>query len=358
MKAIISGGGTGTRLRPITYTSNKQLIPIANKPMIFYPIEYVREAGITEIGINYNDSPKALEEVLGDGEQFGVHITYIHQPKPIGLANILAVSHEFLGDDPFVFYLGDNILAGGIKEFVDTFNKNKPDAQLLLAEVPDPERFGVPEVVDGRVIRVEEKPKHPKSNFAVTGVYMYSNNVWGAIDGPEAIKPSERGEYEISDVHQWLIDHGLKVEAINVSGWWKDTGKPADLLAANRLILEKHHQFAIEGAVDDASELHGNVNVPKGTKVVNSTIRGPVTLGEGTEIIDSYIGPFTAINGNCVIKGSSIENSIIFTNTTIENISTRIDSSLIGKNVVMVKNTTPPQSIEVILGDNSQVKLA
>lgn len=358
MKALLTGGGRGTRLRPITYTSNKHLIPIANKPMILYALEYVRDAGITEIGINYNDSKEEFEALLGDGASFGVHITYIHQPEPIGLANIVAVAHQFLGDEPFIFYLSDNILAGGITDFVQSFEKNKPDAQLLLAEVPDPERFGVPEIKDGRVIKVEEKPEHPKSNYAVTGVYMYSNRIWGAIEGPEAIRPSARGEYEISDVHQWLIDHNCRVEAINVTGWWKDTGKPADLLAANRLILEKHYQFSQEGDIDTASEIQGNVHVPKGSSIINSKVTGPVTLGENTKIENSTIGPFTSINGNCLIKNSTIENSIVFSSSTIENVAATIAGSLIGKNVTIAKSELLPQSIEVILGDNSQVKLS
>ncbi len=295
---------------------------------------------------------------MGDGSDYGVHITYIHQPEPIGLADILRVAHPFLGDEPFIFYLSDNILAGGITEFVKTFEKEKADAQLLLAEVPDPERFGVPEMKDGKVIKVEEKPEHPKSNFAVTGVYMYNKNVWGAIEGPEAIKQSARGEYEISDVHQWLIDHDYTIHAINVTGWWKDTGKPNDLLAANRLILEKHYQFAARGEVDGQSEIHGNVDLPEDAKVVNSIIRGPVTIGPNTKIINSYVGPFTSINGNCVIEGSSVENSIVFSNSTIANIEDRIDSSLIGRNVIITKSHMPPHVIQVILGDNSEVKLS
>lgn len=358
MKALLTGGGRGTRLRPITYTSNKHLIPIANKPMILYALEYVRDAGITEIGLNYNDTKDEFEALLGNGENYGVHITYIHQPAPIGLANIIAVSREFLGDDPFIFYLSDNILAGGITEFVQAFEKNQPDAQLLLAEVPDPERFGVPEIKDGRVISVEEKPQIPKSNFAITGVYMYNKNIWGAIEGPDAIKPSPRGEYEISDAHQWLLDHNFRVEAINVTGWWKDTGKPDDLLAANRLILEKHYEFTVAGEVDNTSQLHGNVHVPKSAKIVNSTIHGPVTLGENTHIIDSTIGPFTSINGNCHIEKSVIENSIVFSSSTIKDVSQRISSSLIGKNVVIAKSEMPPQSMQVILGDNSHVALS
>lgn len=327
--------------------------------MIMYALEYVRDAGITEIGLNYNEdsSRKEFEAVLGDGEKYGVHITYIHQLAPIGLADILKVAHPFLGDEPFIFYLGDNVLAGGISDFVKAFEKNKPDAQLLLAEVPDPERFGVPEMKDGRVIRVEEKPEHPKSNFAVTGVYMYTNAVWGAVDGPEAIGPSPRGEYEISDVHQWLIDHDFRIEAINVTGWWKDTGKPSDLLAANRLILEKHHEFTLHGEVDGSSEIHGNIDLPEDAKIINSVLRGPITIGSNTKIINSYIGPFTSINSNCVIEGSEVENSIIFSNSVIENIGGRIDSSLIGKNVVITKSHLPPHSNQLIVGDNSEIKL-
>ena len=307
MKALITAGGRGTRLRPLTFTNNKHLIPIANKPIIEYAIEAVREAGITDIGITYNYGLEELQSYLGEGERYEVSITYIHQQAPIGLADCVRAAEDFIGHDKFVFYLGDNMLAGGIKEFVEEFAKDtKTNCLLLLAKVPDPERFGVAEInKKGDVIRTVEKPTSFISDRAITGIYFFDHHIFKAFKGKDAIKPSARGELEIPDAFQYLIDHGYTVHAKNVSGWWKDTGKMNDLLLANRLILEKGYTFEIDGNSEDTL-IEGEVAIAKGAKVINSHIRGPVVIGEGSIVENSYIGPFTSIDKNCVIRNSEI----------------------------------------------------
>jgi len=240
MKALITSGGRGTRLRPITHTQNKHLIPIANKPILHYAIEAVAEAGIKEIGIVYGAESDAVPRAIGDGSQWGVHITYIPQDAPLGLAHVVKISQDFIGDEPFIFYLGDNMVVGGVKRFIDRFQEDGANCHLTLAKVKDPSRFGVPELDGNRIVRIEEKPKHPKSQFAVAGIYIYDSSIFEAVN---AIKPSARGELEISDAHQYLLDHGYKITYSEITGWWKDTGKPNDLLEANRLVLENLHWF-------------------------------------------------------------------------------------------------------------------
>lgn len=247
MKALITSGGRGTRLRPLTHTQNKHLIPIANKPIIHYAIEYCAEAGIKEIGIVYNADSIAIPDALGDGSQFGVRLTFIPQEAPLGLAHVVKISQDFIGDEPFVFYLGDNMVVGGLKRFIEEFEKNKSNCHLTLAKVKDPQRFGVPELDGNRIVRIEEKPRHPKSDFAVAGIYIYDSSIFKAVNN---IQPSARGELEISDAHQYLLDHGYKVTYSEITGWWKDTGKPYDLLEANRLVLD-NLQERIEGEVDE-----------------------------------------------------------------------------------------------------------
>jgi len=358
MKALITAGGRGTRLRPITHTNNKHLIPIANKPMIHYAIEAVIETGIKNIGIVINpDTGREIKEALGNGERWGASFTYIIQEAPIGLAHVVKVSQDFIKDEPFVFYLGDNVIVGGIKRFLEEFKNSGNNCHLVLAKVKDPQRFGVPEIRNGRIVRVEEKPKIPKSNFAVTGIYFYDHHIFEAVNN---IKPSRRGEFEISDAHQYLIDKGYKVGFSEITGWWKDTGKPEDLLEANRLVLEQiinSEESTIKGEVDKDSEIIGKVIIEEGAKILKSSILGPVIIGENTIIENSYIGPFTSIYYDCHIKNSEIQYSIIMEKSKIIDIETRIEKSILGKSVEIKRGKTRPKSRSFIVGDQSNIKL-
>lgn len=358
MKALITAGGKGTRLRPITHTNNKHLIPIANKPMIHYAIEAVLEVGVKEIGIVVNpDTENEIKEALGDGKEWRVSISYITQEAPIGLAHVVKVSESFIKDDPFIFYLGDNVIVGGIKRFLDEFKNSNNNCQLVLARVKDPQRFGVPEIKDGKVVKVEEKPKIPKSNFAVTGIYFYDSHIFEAVNN---IKPGWRGELEISDAHQYLINKGYKIGYSEITGWWKDTGKPDDLLEANRLVLEQiinHQESAIQGEIDSQSEIIGKVIVEKGAKILKSSIFGPVIIGKDTIIENSYIGPFTAIYHDCQIKNSELEYSIIMENSKIIDVETRIERSILGRSVEITKKDSRPKTQRFIVGDQSSIIL-
>ena len=358
MKALISSGGKGTRLRPLTHTSNKHLIPIANKPMIYYVIEAVIQAGIKEIGIVINpETGDEIKGALGSGDKWGVKFTYIIQEAPLGLAHVVKVSQDFIKDAPFVFYLGDNVLVGGINRFIEEFLKNKNNCQLVLAKVKEPERFGVAEIKDGRVISVKEKPQKPRSSYAVTGIYLYDHSIFEAVNN---ITPSTRGELEISDAHQYLISNGFAVGYSEITGWWKDTGKPEDLLEANRLILDRiidGGEPKIMGEVDSSSDIAGKVIIEEGAKVIKSTIRGPVIIGENTLVENSYIGPFTSIYYACEIKNSEIEYSIVLENCKIIDADVRIERSLLGREVKIYKNNSKPSTQKFILGDQSTVEL-
>ncbi|NOZ60896.1 MAG: glucose-1-phosphate thymidylyltransferase [Calditrichaeota bacterium] len=353
MKALITSGGKGTRLRPLTHTQNKHLIPIANKPILHYAIETVAAAGIKEIGITTNADSDEVPRSIGDGSQWGVKITYIPQESPLGLAHVIKIAEDFIGKEPFIFYLGDNMVVGGVKRFVDAFEKDHVNCYLTLAKVKDPERFGVPEIVDNRIISVEEKPKNPKSHFAVAGIYIYDHHVFEAVNN---IEPSARGELEISDAHQYLIDHGHQVGFSEITGWWKDTGKPIDLLEANRLVLE-HTKPEIKGVINGKSSLAGNVSVGKGSKIINSNIRGPVVVGENTVIENSYIGPFTSIQNDCYIRNSEIEYSIVLNKCKVLDIGIRIESSLLGTDVEIVKSENKPSTHRFFIGDQSRIEL-
>lgn len=352
-KALILSGGKGTRLRPITHTSAKQLVPIANKPILFYGIEAIREAGITDIGIIVGDTASEIKEAVGDGSSFGVKVTYIQQEAPLGLAHAVKIARDFIGDARFVVYLGDNLIIDGIESFVRQFEANKPNSQILLAHVPNPQNFGVAELDGDRVVRLVEKPKEPKTDLALVGVYMFDNNIFEAC---EAIKPSWRGELEITDAIQYLIDKGYNVQFQIISGWWKDTGKLDDMLEANRMLLERIEP-RLEGDIDDNSRIDGRVVVEKGSIVKNSVLRGPLIIGSGSKITDSYIGPFTSINYSCEITSSEIEHSIILENSRIANVNGRIESSLVGKNVVIEKHSQLPKAYKFMVGDNSRIEL-
>jgi glucose-1-phosphate thymidylyltransferase len=353
MKALITAGGHGTRLRPITHTQNKHLIPIANKLMLGYALEYAHDAGIEEVGIIINEEDKSIEEAFGNGDSYGLKITYIEQSAPLGLGHVVKIAEPFIGRDPFVFYLGDNILVGGIKKFVDEFQSNRSNCHLVLSKVPDPNRFGVAAVKDGKIVGIEEKPSDPKSNLAVTGIYIYDSHIFEAVNN---IKPSARGELEISDAHQYLLEKGYSVTYSEITGWWKDTGKPSDLLEANRLVLDNIKDDR-HGEIDAFSAVSGRVVIGKGSKIVDSNVRGPVIIGDNVVIDNAYIGPYTAIGNGCSILNSEIEYSILMNGCSIHNISRRIEASLLGSDVHLLRSKSKPVTHRFILGDQSRVEI-
>ena len=353
MKAIIPAGGAGTRLRPITHTSAKQLVPVANKPILFYGLEAIAAAGITEVGMIVGDTADEIRAAVGDGERWGVNVTYLPQDAPRGLAHCVLIAREFLGDDDFVMYLGDNLLGEGVTEFVRRFAEERANARILLVRVPDPQHFGVAELDgDGRVVRLVEKPKEPPSDLALVGVYLFDKTIHEAV---RAITPSWRDELEITDAIQWMLDQGLAVRSQIVTGYWKDTGQVEALLEGNRIVLESLEP-ANDGKVDDESKLIGRVVIQTGAEVVRSTIRGPAIIGEGTQIIDSFIGPFTSIYNRCELVRSSIEHSIVLEQSRIVDIA-RIEDSLIGKQVDVSCSRSKPQAHRLVLGDHSRVDL-
>jgi glucose-1-phosphate thymidylyltransferase len=351
VKGLILSGGKGTRLRPLTHTRAKQLVPVANKPVLFYGIEAIVAAGIREIGVVVGDTREEIQAALGDGSRFGARITYIDQDSPRGLAHAVLISEKYLRGEPFVMYLGDNVIADGITTLVDAYRRLGCNSQILLAKVPNPEQFGVAELEDGRVVRLTEKPKHPKSDLALVGVYMFDDSIWEAV---KAIRPSSRNELEITDAIQWLVDHGKSVHPHLVSGWWKDTGKIEDMLEANRIILDTFVARGLE-SVDSESRVEGKVVVEPGAKLTRCTVRGPAVIGEGTEIRDAFVGPYTAVGPNCLIDRCEIENSIVLEGSRLERIPVRIADSLIGKNVRIHPGLERPRVHRFLIGDNSEV---
>ena len=351
MKGLILSGGKGTRLRPLTYTSAKQLVPVANKPVLFYGIEALVEAGIRSIGIVVGDTADEIRAAVGDGSPWGIDVTYIEQDAPRGLAHAVLISQDFIKDDPFVVYLGDNLLNKSIRPFVQQFVKERPAAQILLAHVPDPQMFGVAELDGNRVIRLIEKPAKPKSDLALVGVYMFGSEIFDSV---QQIKPSFRNELEITDAIQHLIDKGLMVTPHIVDGWWKDTGKLEDILEANRLILEMM-ESRIDGEIDSDSRIEGNVIIEKGAQIKQSTVRGPAIIGARTQIISGYVGPFTSIMNDVEITDSEIEHSIVMEHSIISELGNRITDSLIGRNVRIYRQPVKPSAYRFMLGDNSEV---
>lgn len=353
MKALILAGGTGSRLRPITYSMAKQLVPVANKPVIEYGIESIAAAGITEFGIITGDTGPAVEAAVGDGSRWGIRITYIPQPAPLGLAHAVATASDFLGDDDFIMYLGDNLIKSSVSGLVLEFQTHRPAATILLTPVPNPSDFGVAEMADGKVLRLEEKPKEPRSNLALVGVYLFDRRIHDSI---ARLKPSKRGEYEITDAIQGLIDEGLTVRSHIVEGWWKDTGTVEAMLDANRLILEdveaNNHAEICENC-----RIEGRVSIGKGSRLTNSTVRGPVVIGENCVLEDTFVGPFTAIDSNTRISRSEIEYSIILSDCTLEDIPSRIEGSLIGRGVKVSRSTGVPKTLQLVLGDSSSIAL-
>ncbi|MDI6765282.1 MAG: glucose-1-phosphate thymidylyltransferase [Bacteroidota bacterium] len=354
MKALIASGGHGTRLRPLTHTQNKHLIPVANKPILHYAIEAAVDAGIKQIGIIHNADSQEVPDALGNGKRWGVKITYIPQKTPAGLAHVVKIAEKFIGKDNFIFYLGDNMVVGGVKRFIDEFEKSDCNCWLTLSKVKDPERFGVPVIKNGRIIKVEEKPAKPKSQFAVAGIYIYDKHIFEAV---KKIKPSARGELEISDAHTYLIEKGYKVGYSEITGWWKDTGKPSDLLEANRLILDNIEQN-LQGEVDKASSVLGKVFLDEGAKVINSVVRGPAIIGKNAIIENSYIGPFTSIGNNTIIRNAEVEYSIVLRDSKIINVKLRIEGSILGNDVEIVDAIGKPHVHRFMIGDQSRVEVA
>ena len=355
MKALILSGGKGTRLKPLTNTMAKQLLPVANKPILFYVLEQVKEAGVTDIGIIISpETGKAIKEAVGNGSKWNAKITYITQFKPKGLAHAVKTAQDFLGTSPFLMFLGDNLIEGGIKEFVHEFQKSHPDALILLKEVQDPHLFGVAELNEkGSITHLVEKPKKPKSNLALVGIYLFSPEIHKAI---AKIKPSWRSELEITDAIQKLLDMGKEVKSHILKGWWLDTGKKDDLLEANRVVLDEFLKRNIMGKIDSPSKIMGRVEVKDNTKIENSTIRGPVSIAENCHIKNSFIGPFTSIGSGTVVEGSFIEHSVILNNSNIYNIE-RLEDSVIGKNTKVTHSNKGFKITKLFIGDDAKVEL-
>jgi glucose-1-phosphate thymidylyltransferase len=354
MKALVLAGGAGTRLRPITHTSAKQLLPVANKPVLFYGLEAIRDAGITDVGLIVGDTEAAIRLAVEDGSAFGLRATYIRQHSPLGLAHAVLVAREFLDEDDFVMYLGDNFIVGGITTLVDEFRSARPDVQIMLTRVRDPRQFGVVELDDaGQVVGLVEKPQKPKSDLALAGVYMFTAAIHEAIGH---LRPSWRGELEITEAIQWLLDAGRNVRSTVITGYWKDTGNVADMLEVNRMVLEGVEPV-LAGAVDDASEIIGRVVIERGAEVCGSRIVGPAIIGAGTRVTAAYVGPFTSIAQECLIAESEIEYSIVLRGASIQGVR-RIEASLIGHNVQVTPAPRVPRAHRLILGDHSKVQIS
>ncbi|MFF0157720.1 glucose-1-phosphate thymidylyltransferase [Streptomyces sp. NPDC005263] len=354
MKALVLSGGAGTRLRPITHTSAKQLVPVANKPVLFYGLEAIAEAGISEVGIVVGDTADEIREAVGDGSLFGIKVTYIPQEAPLGLAHAVLIAQDFLGEDDFVMYLGDNFIVGGITGLVDEFRAERPEAQILLTKVPNPTSFGVAELDgDGRVVGLEEKPTQPKSDLALVGVYLFTSAIHEAV---RSIEPSWRGELEITHAIQWLIDTRRDVRSTTIHGYWKDTGNVTDMLEVNRSVLETVEPLN-EGTADEGSEIIGRVRIEAGARVSGSRIVGPAIIGAGSVVNDAYIGPFTSVSEDCRIEDSEIEYSIVLRGSSVTGVR-RVEASLIGRDVEVTPAPRNPKAHRLVLGDHSKVQIS
>ncbi|HVU10150.1 MAG TPA: glucose-1-phosphate thymidylyltransferase [Phototrophicaceae bacterium] len=353
MKGLILSGGKGTRLRPLTYTRAKQLIPVANKPVLIRVVETIRDAGIDEIGIIVGQNGAEIREAVGDGERFGLQITYIEQSAPLGLAHAVKIAQPFIGADPFVMFLGDNVIQGGISDLIRDFANHDWNSQIVLKEVDDPRSFGVAKLrPDGSIEQLIEKPKVPPSNLALIGIYMFDQHIFEAVN---AIQPSWRNEYEITDAIQWLITQGYIVQPHIHHGWWIDTGKQKDMLEANGLVLEEMKPSIAPDAVVENSELDHRVTVERGARIINSVIHGPTIIGENTLIEDAYIGPYTSIYHDVTIQHCEIERSIVLESSTIRNIDVRLHGCLIGRDVTVQRKEEKPRALTLNLGDHSTV---
>lgn len=354
MKGLILSGGKATRLYPLTYTRAKQLIPVANEPVLCRVIRAIRDAGIHEVGIVVGDTEPEIRETVGNGEKWGVSVTYIRQSAPAGLAHAVKESLPFLGDDRFVMFLGDNVIQGGISTLITQFANSNWNSQIVLKRVPNPQQLGVAELnADGSIKQLIEKPKNPPSDLALVGIYMFDQHIKEAV---YSIQPSARGELEITDAIQWLVTQGYAVHPYIHEGWWIDTGKPVDMLTANDHVLEEVTP-QIWGTVDEASKVDARVTVEKGAQIINSIVRGPTIIGENTRIVNSYIGPFTSIYHDVVVENSEIEHSLVLERSQIINVAARIQDSLIGRNALVTHTERKPKSIKLNLGDYSQIDL-
>ena len=354
MKALVLAGGAGTRLRPITYTSAKQLVPVANKPILFYGLEQIRDAGITDVGIIVGDTREEIRAAVADGSAIGIDPTYIHQDQPLGLAHAVLTAEEFLGDEDFVMFLGDNLIEGGITEVVREFRTTPCDAQILLKQVPDPHRFGVADLApDGSIRRLVEKPPDPPSDLALIGVYLFTSSI---LDAARRIEPSGRGELEITDAIQRLIDDGRTVRSSIVEGWWLDTGKKDELLEANRIVLGGVRR-QVEGDLDEDSSAIGEVVIEPGARLIRSNVRGPAVIGAGVELIDSFVGPFTSIARGCRVEHSELDYSVLLEGCVVRDVP-RLEGSLLGRGVEIVRTQRRPSAHRFMLGDHSQLEIA
>jgi len=354
MKGLILSGGKGTRLYPLTYTRAKQLIPVANKPVLVRVIEAIREAEVEEIGIVVGQTAAEIKEALGDGRKWGVELTYIPQDSPEGLAHAVRLSQGFLQDDPFVMFLGDNVIEGGISALIADFAENDWNSQIVLKEVANPSAYGVAKLrADGSIEKLVEKPKDPPSSLALVGIYMFDHHIFEAV---HAIQPSARGEYEITDAIQWLIDHNHTVYPHVHRGWWIDTGKPTDMLEANSHVLEEIRPTIADTArIDERSLVDSRVTLQNGARVRNSIVRGPTVIGKNTLIENSYIGPFTSVYHHCEIRNCEIERSIILENSRIIDIDRTLRDSLIGRNATVKRSTSKPSGLKMNLGDHGML---
>jgi len=352
MKGLVLAGGKGSRLRPLTATGAKQLVPVANKPVLYYALDQLVAAGIAEIGIITGDTGAQVEAAVGDGAAFGARVTYLPQEAPLGLAHAVVTARDWLGDGPFCMFLGDNFLRRGIAPYAEAFARSECAAQVLLKHVPDPSAFGVAMLDgDGRVVRLVEKPKEPVSDLAIVGVYFFGPEIHAITP---RLRPSARGELEITDAIQALVDAGHSVRSAILEDAWIDTGKKDDVLEANRIVLLDLAR-RIEGEVDPDSSIIGEVAIERGATVTGSTVRGPAVIGAGARVVDSYVGPFTAIGPGCELRGCEIEYSIVMEGSAIRDVGHRIADSLIGRQVVVEHSPLRPRAIRLMLGDHSQV---
>jgi glucose-1-phosphate thymidylyltransferase len=355
LKGLVLSGGRGTRLRPLTHTAAKQLVPVGNRPILFYVLDNLRNAGIDEVGIVISpETGNAVREAVGDGSAWQMRVEYIIQDKPGGLAHAVKIARPYLRDDSFVMYLGDNLIGSGIESFRQEFERSEACASILLKEVDNPSNFGIAEIdADQHVARLVEKPKEPKSNLALVGIYFFTSAIHQAID---KISPSWRGELEITDAIQSLLENGGKVLSHRITGWWLDTGKKDDLLTANTVVLDSTAERCIEGIVDAESQVAGRVRLGKGSRINKSTVRGPVVIGENVLVKESFVGPFTSIGNGCQIVSSVIEHCLLLENARIDHVD-RLEDSLIGKNSVVLKNQNNHQAYRLSIGDDSEVLL-
>lgn len=355
MKGLILSGGRGTRLRPLTHTAAKQLVPVANRPILFHVLDNLQKAAVDDVGIVISpETGQAIRDAVGDGSGWGMKVCYIEQAEPLGLAHAVKVARDYLGDDPFVMYLGDNLIGSGIKSYREEFEKSAAVASILLKEVDNPSSFGIAEVDDQQhVLNLVEKPRQPKSNLALVGIYFFTGKIHRAID---QIVPSWRGELEITDAIQWLLSQGGKVLSHRIDAWWLDTGKKDDLLTANTVVLDEWVQRKIDGEIDGSSQVTGRVQLGRGSRVINSTIRGPAVIGEDVLVENSFVGPFTSIGNGCRILSSVLEHCLLLEGARVESVD-RLEDSLLGKNSAVVREQKSRQAYRLSIGDDSEVLL-